>query len=564
MTPLGFVENATLSPPAFPETTPGLQLTIEDTLASADRLWLRGRLLGALPPAGNGRGSDRWWLPWGKKAGAADPAPTAHLEVRVAGSVIAADLPLRADGRFDVILPAVLPHARRGWRVARYRATYQAKTVEGCGLILSPRAKLRGGVVVVLPLGCTMAADAARRLGRSDLVGRLTPVLQRLHQSAPESRPIYYLAAVPAEGRIQPAELALTATTLGWPGGHFVLLPADSGRGTEPLLHGLDRLRWLFAGDLDLQVINLEATLARILPARLEPAEDRAVVRRLTNADDDPWGAVDDERPAALRPRPPTLRFLRSGPVPRHPIVFCHGMLAYSMLRMQIPEDHNCFTVLRKFLQERGCRVFFPHVAPTGSVAERAAQMREQIRRWTDEPVNLVAHSMGGLDCRYLISRLGMADRVRSLTTVGTPHRGTYLADWFLANYRNRVPLLLALEAVGVSFEGFRDCRPGACAALNKLAPDAPGVRYFSYAGDVPQSKVTPVLRRAWTILTAAEGPNDAMVSVKSARWGEFLGTVSADHFAQTPDGLFVREGETFDSLAFFARIVEHLARRGF
>jgi triacylglycerol lipase len=358
-------------------------------------------------------------------------------------------------------------------------------------------------------------------------------------------------------------ELALAITTLGWPAGNIVLLPADGASAADTLLHGLDRLRHLLAGEMDLQVVNLEPSLARALPPRLEPAEERAVVRRLTNPDDDPWSATGDAA-AVERPPSPVVRFLRAGPVPRYPVVFCHGMLAYSMLRMQIPEDHNCFAALRKFLQERGCRVFFPRVAPTGGVADRARELREQILRWTDEPVNLIAHSMGGLDCRYLITRLGFAPRVRTLTTIATPHRGTSLADWFLGNYRNRVPLLLALEAAGVNLDGFQDVRPAACAAFNAETPDAPGVQYFSYAGIVPQSRVTPVLRRAWTILTAAEGPNDAMVSVTSARWGEYLGSVCADHFAQTPDGLFVRDGENFDSLGFCTRLVEDLARRGF
>src|SRR5207249_8887306 len=43
--------------------------------------------------------------------------------------------------------------------------------------------------------------------------------------------------------------------------------------------------------------------------------------------------------------------------------------------------------------------------------------------------VNIVAHSMGGLDARYAISQLGLGGRVASLITIGTPHLGTPLAD---------------------------------------------------------------------------------------------------------------------------------------
>jgi hypothetical protein len=91
-----------------------------------------------------------------------------------------------------------------------------------------------------------------------------------------------------------------------------------------------------------------------------------------------------------------------------------------------------------------------------------------------------------------------------------------------------------------------------------------PGVRYFAYGGSVPQGRVSPILRRGWALLSAAEGPNDGLVSLASARWGEYLGTVFADHFAQTPDGMFVHPSESFDSLGFFTRLVEDLARRGY
>jgi len=43
--------------------------------------------------------------------------------------------------------------------------------------------------------------------------------------------------------------------------------------------------------------------------------------------------------------------------------------------------------------------------------------------------VNVIGHSMGGIDARVAIARFGAAERVASLTTVASPHRGTPLAD---------------------------------------------------------------------------------------------------------------------------------------
>jgi len=239
--------------------------------------------------------------------------------------------------------------------------------------------------------------------------------------------------------------------------------------------------------------------------------------------------------------------------VPRFPVVFCHGMLAMTTLRMQRPENNNYFASLKGFLRDRGVRACFPQVEATGGVPFRAQQLREQILRFTDEPVNLIAHSMGGLDCRHLITQLGMGDRVRSLTTICAPHRGSPVADWFCANFGQRIPLLLALQALGMNVDGVSACRVDDCRRFNACTPDMPGVRYFSYGAAVAHSRITPFLRRAWDILTPLEGPNDGLVSVQSAHWGEYLGTLSVDHFAQTPDRLFIKDGETFDSLGFSA-----------
>jgi triacylglycerol lipase len=238
-------------------------------------------------------------------------------------------------------------------------------------------------------------------------------------------------------------------------------------------------------------------------------------------------------------------------------------MLAMSRMRMRLPENTNYFFYLRDFLRERGIRALFPEVEATSGVATRARQLREQILRWTDEPVNLVAHSMGGLDARYLITHLGMADRVRSVTTVGTPHHGSPVADWFCDNFRYRIPLLLTLEALGMNVDGVADCRLACCREFNARTPNLDGVRYYSYGGEVPLLRVTPFLRRAWNIIAAVEGPSDGLVSPSSARWGEYLGTLAVDHFGQTPDRIFLHPADDFDSLGFFSRVVEDLARRG-
>ena len=47
------------------------------------------------------------------------------------------------------------------------------------------------------------------------------------------------------------------------------------------------------------------------------------------------------------------------------------------------------------------------------------------------EKVNLIAHSKGGMEARYMIKVLGMNTHVASLTTISTPHHGSKTMDQF-------------------------------------------------------------------------------------------------------------------------------------
>ncbi len=543
-------------------TTPSItEVHLYDALGSASRLWVRGRLMIAsdiLPTPQRG-----WWNRWGKTPSPFSLPPSLHVHTQVSGIDLHADVPLRPDGYFEVSYETELPPARRGWRMARHQIVVAGQTLRACNVVLSVPGASGSGLLVVLPLDFTYDTESVQRLTESALTRRLTELLRALQEEHGTEQPIYYLCCVPVEDRHRQPELALSATSLGWPSGPIVLMPARRDDAGDALVNGIDRLRWLFAKQLSFVVINQEPAAETRLREAVKGQVDRASVLHYAGAYEDLRTLrINGERRTPFS-TPWTARPTRQRCVPRYPVVFLHGMLANTMLRMQIPEDTNYFSHLRLFLRERGIEALYPNVEPTGGVAARAEQLRDLIRHWTEEPVNLVAHSMGGLDARYLITHLGMADRVASLTTIATPHRGTSVADWFCLNFRHRVPLLLTLEAFGINVDGFRDCRTDMCRAFNERTPDAPSVRYFSYTASVPSSRVSPLLRRAWNILTTAEGENDGLVSVRSAVWGEVIGRLSVDHFVQTPDCLFVRPGETFDAVDFYSRLIEDLAHRG-
>jgi triacylglycerol lipase len=217
------------------------------------------------------------------------------------------------------------------------------------------------------------------------------------------------------------------------------------------------------------------------------------------------------------------------GSPPRAPIVLVHGLLGFDRVRVGPYTLLRYFPEIEEALIAAGYRVGVPNLAKTRGVAHRAEQLRQFILdTFPDDRVHVIAHSMGGLDARYMISRLGMEDRVRSLTTVGTPHRGAAFADWCVRRLsRSMKPLF---QFWGIPTEAFEDLTTESCASLNAMLPDAPGVRYFSVAGRCERKHLPPLWWAAAELIEGEQGPNDGVVAVASAQYGEAFEVWDGDH----------------------------------
>src|SRR4051812_1188659 len=100
------------------------------------------------------------------------------------------------------------------------------------------------------------------------------------------------------------------------------------------------------------------------------------------------------------------------------PIVLAHGLFGFDRLGVG-PVGIDYFPGIPAALRAAGNRVLVPRVRPMGGIADRAAQLKAFLdREAPGEPIHVFGHSMGGLDSRYMISCLGMAGRVLSLTTL--------------------------------------------------------------------------------------------------------------------------------------------------
>lgn len=252
------------------------------------------------------------------------------------------------------------------------------------------------------------------------------------------------------------------------------------------------------------------------------------------------------------------------------PIVMAHGFFGF--------EDFagidfiNYFFGVADDLAEIGEEVFTPAVDPFNASEVRGEMLLAAVEAVLDETgaakVNLVGHSQGGLDARWVAHM--RPDLVASVTTIATPHRGSAVADVILgvADHGPVPEVLDALtiligapiwDAVGRETSvtaSARTLSSAGAAAFNAAWPDAEGVAYYSIAGrtdlhrggahcrvpDAPafiarwETDIDPVDPLLLVTEALLDGglfdpvPNDGLVTVPSARWGRFLGCIPADH----------------------------------
>lgn len=250
-------------------------------------------------------------------------------------------------------------------------------------------------------------------------------------------------------------------------------------------------------------------------------------------------------------------RAFRGVASPRYPIVLAHGVLGFDELRVA-GRSHTYFRGIAEQLRARGIDVHVVRVNPTAEIKQRAEQLAEQVRRIQAKRVNIIAHSMGGLDARYAIAKLGLADRVASLTTIGTPHRGTPLADHGVAWLGDRLRLRALLGLLKIESSGFYNLTTSHLTTFNADVPDHKHVYYASVVGSARLATAThPVLRACSFVLAQWGGDNDGLVPASSQAWGNVLLRVDACHLSQ------IGWLASYDPKAIFDPIIRELVREG-
>ena len=263
---------------------------------------------------------------------------------------------------------------------------------------------------------------------------------------------------------------------------------------------------------------------------------------------------------------------------PKHPIVLAHGLLGFDELHIAgkwLP-GVQYWRGIREALEKKGIEVITTTVPTTGSIKERAVALHEQIRsKAHGKDVNIVAHSMGGLDSRHLISQIQPQEfKIMSLTTIATPHRGSSAADMLFrdigpGNVDGMYRLLARLKIDTGAFSQLT-CRY-IQEKFNPVTPNDPEVRYFSY-GASATPHLFSVFRLSHDLMEVTEGPNDGLVSVRSSKWGVYKGTLMGvthldlinwtNRFKRIAARMSLVK-QDFNPVAFYLAIADMLAKEG-
>jgi triacylglycerol lipase len=270
-------------------------------------------------------------------------------------------------------------------------------------------------------------------------------------------------------------------------------------------------------------------------------------------------------------------------------IILTHGLLGFDTL----PVLHvDYFNGIREHLESRfQARILVAQVPPARGIDVRGDELKREILKALgqtgtppildpEKKVHIIAHSMGGLDGRYLLSPANpgnIADRVCSLTTIGTPHQGSPLADLCesFADGESKIPLVGTIEEVirGIAdkfhwLDGLHDLTAEPIRKFNDTYIDNPRLNYFCVAGSgrAGSLKTSKWLLPAYGYLAkVAGGENDGMVPVSSALrvgWEAITPPWPADHFDEIGHDLdkgLDGKPAHFDYLHGYEEIVERL-----
>ena len=260
----------------------------------------------------------------------------------------------------------------------------------------------------------------------------------------------------------------------------------------------------------------------------------------------------------------------------KYPILMVHGVF------FRDTRFFNYWGRIPAALTENGADIHYGNHPSAASVAECGQFLTERIRdicRQTGaEKVNIIAHSKGGLDCRYAMAFCGAAPYVASLSTINTPHRGCKFADYLLEKVPGSVQQKVA-HTYNQALNNFGEVNADFMAAVQDLTSS----RCCQRDGEMPLphgvfcQSVGTILGHAsggkfpmnfsYHLVRHFDGANDGLVGEQSFAWGEKFTLLRPDGDEGISHGDIIDLNRYnlpgFDVREFYVQLVSDLKERG-
>lgn len=277
----------------------------------------------------------------------------------------------------------------------------------------------------------------------------------------------------------------------------------------------------------------------------------------------------------------------------RYPVVLVHGAFGFDAIG-PVSYWYGIVGALRN----GGATVYTPSVSGASTSEARGEQLLQQLRALKaahgHQKFNLIGHSHGGPTARYVAAVA--PELVASVTTVGSPHAGSKVADaienvtsWtgttgFAATLANGLAATIAFLSGSPnlpqdSLGSLQSLNTAGAAAFNRRFPQgAPtsncgqgpasvnGIRYWSVGGTSVATNVLDVsdgLLVATSVLFGFE-QNDGLVSRCSSHWGTVLKDNYAwNHLDEVNQAFGLRGLFSQDPVAFYRAQANRLKSSG-
>jgi len=213
----------------------------------------------------------------------------------------------------------------------------------------------------------------------------------------------------------------------------------------------------------------------------------------------------------------------------KYPVVLAHGIA-----KNDNGGKAHSWGRIPQILSGYGVNVYFGNTDAWGSVESNSRLLKmavdKVLKETGSEKVNLITHSKGGIDSRYFIWKYQYGDRVASLTTISTPHRGSEIADIICCHKRTHTKRAQKrLAAIGKLFgdenpdvyNSILDLTTAKMNEFNQAVKADNRVYYQSVYSLINSPLDDPFFLRSYNYIKIMNGDNDGMVSEYSARWGD-------------------------------------------